>query len=245
MAGWLQELSGAPVRLSPTENDAAHTLWVNGDDRYTVFNTQMEQAGALPAVIEAVVNGVAFTRAMTYPHPQQIRLISPGDSVALGGRSFTALHAPGHSDGQLIFYDADDQLLLSGDHVLMKITPNIGLWPTGEPEPLARFLASLRDLRPLAVRLALPGHRALIEDWPGRIDQLIAHHEARLDRALTAVGGGATAYQVATQLFDFGRLTPHEIRFALVETLAHLEYLVNDGMLKQSNDPVWWYQKTV
>ena len=74
------------------------------------------------------------------------------------------------------------------------------------------------------MRLALPGHRALIEDWPGRIDQLIAHHEARLDRALTAVWGGATAYQVATQLFDFGRLTPHEIRFALVETLAHLEY---------------------
>ena len=76
--------SGAPVRLSPTENDAAHTLWVNGEDRYTVFNTQMEQAGAPPAVIEAVVNWVAFTRAMTYPHPQQIRLISPGDSVALG-----------------------------------------------------------------------------------------------------------------------------------------------------------------
>ena len=108
----------------------------------------------------------------------------------------------------------------------MKITPNIGLWPESDPHPLQRFLASLNEVRSLDVRLALPGHRALITDWRGRIDEIIAHHEERLERTLDAVGSGATAYQIAGQLFDFQRLSVHEMRFALVEALAHLDYLI-------------------
>ena len=67
-----------------------------------------------------------------------------------------------------MFYDTDDKLLLCGDQVLMKITPNIGLWPLTEPNPLGRYLQSLHELKSLAVRLALPGHRASITQWQTR-----------------------------------------------------------------------------
>ena len=80
------------------------------------------------------------------------------------------------------------------------------------------------------MRLALPGHKWLITDWRGRIEELLAHHEARLERTQEALAAGArSVLEVAAQLFELERLTPHEWRFALAETLAHLEYLRVQG----------------
>ena len=114
--------------------------------------------------------------------------------------------------------------------MLSKITPNIGLWPSTEAQPLARYLASLRQLKMLDVRLALPGHGPLISNWRGRLSELEAHHQTRLEHMLDAVGTGATALEVSRTVFNFDSFSQHEVRFAVAETLAHLEHLV---MLKQ------------
>ncbi|MEO8393576.1 MAG: MBL fold metallo-hydrolase, partial [Chloroflexota bacterium] len=244
MAGWLQEMSGAPVRLSQREADAARIFWGDANNRYRSLTEQMIHAAVPEEMIEPIITGIGFMLEMMKPHPTHVEYITPGEIVHMGGRDFRAIFAPGHSDGQLMFYDAADRLLLSGDHVLMKITPNIGLWPETDPHPLSHFLASLREVRALDVRLALSGHRALITDWRGRIDQLIAHHEERLSQTLDAVGSGATGYQIAAQLFDFERLSVHEMRFALVEALAHLDYLIERGEVTQSGADVWWFERS-
>lgn len=243
MAGWLQALTDAPVRLSLREDAAAQTFWVDADDRYAATTEQMAHMAVPAEVNQQIVEGIALTRALTYPHPDRRELIQPGATLRMGGRDFRPILAPGHSDGQLIFYDPADRLLICGDHVLMQITPNIGLWAETDPDPLGRFLASLRDLRSLDVRLALPGHKALITDWQDRVDQLIAHHLERLSRTLDLLERPATAYQVAGGLFNFGRLSVHEMRFAVVETLAHLEYLVNTGAIQRTGDAIWCYQR--
>lgn len=243
LAGWLQELSGAPVRLSRREAEGAQVFWMDAGNRYRTMTEQMDRAGVPAEMTEQVIAGVAFMIAMTAPHPTRWEYLTPGEPLHMGGRAFTPLLAPGHSDGQLLFYDPADRLLLSGDHVLMKITPNIGLWPETDPNPLGRFLDSLRAVRPLDVRLALPGHRQPITDWQGRIDELIAHHDERLNHTLDAVNGGATAYEVAGRVFDFNRLTVHEMRFALVETLAHLEALVLRGDLRQTDTHIWRFER--
>ena len=244
MAGWLQQMSGAPVRLSQREADAAYEFWGDANNRYRSLTEQMDHAGVAAEMTEQITTGVGFMLTMTTPHPEQTEIIAPGERVRMGGRDFTAIFAPGHSDGQLMFYDAGDRLLLSADHVLMKITPNIGLWPETDPHPLGRFLASLREVRTLDVRLALPGHRALITDWHGRIEEIIAHHEERLEHTLDAVDAGATGYEIAAKLFDFQRLSVHEMRFALVETLAHLDYMIDQGQVRQSGEGVWRFEKT-
>jgi glyoxylase-like metal-dependent hydrolase (beta-lactamase superfamily II) len=245
LAGWLQNASGGvtPVQMSKIEADGAQIFWIDAEGHANAIRKQQHHAGAPDDVVDEIIRGVSYTIAMTAPHPTHVEHIAPGETVRFGGRDFTPILAPGHSDGQLIFYDAADRLLLSGDHVLMKITPVVGLWPETEPYPLGRFMASLRDLRDLDVRLALPGHKALITDWRGRIDELLAHHEGRLNRALDAVSGGATAYEVAGALFNLQRLSVHDMRFALVETLAHLDYLVEHGAIKQSGEDVWRFEK--
>jgi glyoxylase-like metal-dependent hydrolase (beta-lactamase superfamily II) len=184
---------------------------------------------------------------MTLPHPPRVEAFTEQTPyIWMGGRRWQVILAAGHSDAQTLFYAPEDHLLISADHVLMKITPNIGQWAHTDPQPLRRFLASLRDLRQLDVRLALPGHKALITDWRGRIDELLAHHEHRLDAMRDAAANTATIYEAARAVFPFDRLTIHEHRFAIAETLAHFDYLVDAGVLKREINAagVWHHSLT-
>jgi glyoxylase-like metal-dependent hydrolase (beta-lactamase superfamily II) len=252
LAGWFQALAaddGARpiVYLSETDAGRFDVVWrhMNKLD----FGHYLRLGGVTPDIIENVADSFMATLAMTYPHPADFGIVHPGEALRIGARTFTPIHAPGHSEGQMMLYDADDGLIFSGDHVLMKITPNIGLWAESSPDPLGQFIESLDGLRDLPVRAALPGHRQIITDWRGRIDELRAHHEARLNRCLAAVDGGAqTGYAVAGQIFDPSRFTVHEWRFAVAETLAHLEYLRLRGRLMRADgdggpDTVWTYHR--
>lgn len=241
MAGWLQDLCGdKPVYMSPRETELAHLVWGKPDNEPEPMIELYASHGTPSELIEELAQNVGRLRAMTFPHPQ-VATITPGTTIRMGGRDFRAVHAPGHSDGQMIFYDPRDRLVLSGDQVLMKISPHVGLWPESEPDPLGRYLASLAELAELDVRLALPGHGRLIEDWRGRLAELVDHHDLRLQNMRAAVGTAANAYDVARLMFNFARLTPHEIRFAIAETIAHLELLTRYGSLQSDRNGGWKY----
>jgi glyoxylase-like metal-dependent hydrolase (beta-lactamase superfamily II) len=241
MAGHFQALAAdrginLPVLLSPREAELARLLWGGEGQQAQAFDQFLAACGMPTYMLDTIVTSLDATTDMTRPNPRQLDTLHPGDHITIGKRDFTIIYAPGHSDGQLIFYDVADQLLLSGDHVLMKITPNIGLWPDTEPDPLGRFLDSLTSLQSLQVRLALPGHKALITDWHGRLTELIQHHQTRLTHTLAAIEGDATVYEASLKVFNSSTFSSHEWRFAMVETLAHLEYLRLRGQVKQSTD---------
>lgn len=247
LAGWLQTLLTQgdfvpPVCLSAQENANAEVAWRQGY-RFEQFYQFLLWCGMPADMAEPVADGIISTRKMTLPHPDVIEILRAGDIVLMGKRSFQIIHAPGHSDGQLIFYDADDRLMLSGDQVLMKITPNIGRWPDTPTDPLARYLESLAMLRKLNVRLALPGHKGLIEDWDGRLAELQAHHAQRLEHTYNACAVQSTIYQTSLKVFSSDQFSHHEWRFAMVETLAHLEYLALRGRLSQQNGQTALYQQ--
>ena len=117
-----------------------------------------------------------------------------------GGRRLTCLPAPGHTPGQLCFWDEADGILFTGDHVLFDISPNITPW-NGMEDALGCYLDSLRAVRELPARLALPGHRR-----PGalapRVDALLEHHARRLDEltAILRARPGSTAYEAAAHM---------------------------------------------
>ncbi len=245
MAGWFYEQCAAPIWLSPRERDLARLLWGGEGLLATAFDSYLHRCGMPAESVPAVIEGMAFTAQHTFPHPPALHTLQAGKSLRVGQRTLHVHHAPGHSDGQIILYDADDRLLLSGDHVLMQITPNIGLWPDSEPNPLGRYLHSLEALDALEVRLALPGHKAVIQDWRGRLAELRAHHAARLQHTLAAVGGGATVYAASLQVFQTQRFSPHEWRFAMAETLAHLDVLREQGSVQQTEtaEGRWWFSR--
>jgi glyoxylase-like metal-dependent hydrolase (beta-lactamase superfamily II) len=148
--------------------------------------------------------------------------------------SWDVLELPGHADGHLGFLR--DGVLIGGDHLLGRISPAIGLYPESRPDPLGDYLASLERTIELAPRIVYPGHGEPIEDAPGRARELIEHHRRRLDETVAALADGdRTAYEVSLSLF--GRdLGATQRRFAVAETLSHLERLVREGRAARSEN---------
>lgn len=232
-AGYFQERTGAPVYMSPREAELARTVWIEDGWREELSSGFWQRAGVTGAVLETVTTTTDRLRQRTMPHPVIVEHLLPDTTIAVAGRDWQILHAPGHADGQIIFYDAAEQLLLSGDQVLMKITPNIGLWPTTEANPLERYLYSLTQLAALPVRIAWPGHGRAITEWSARLAELQSHHQQRLAKMMDATAGGASALTVAQRVFNFDKFSDHEVRFAVAETLAHLEYLQGQSELQR------------
>ena len=118
------------------------------------------------------------------------------------------------------------------------------------PDALGSYLASLRAVRDLPVRLALPGHRGRGELAP-RVDALLEHHARRLEelRAILRKEPGLTAYQAAGRMRWRIRASSWEDFplaqkwFAVGECMAHLDYLRLRGLAARDWDgAVWRYR---
>ncbi len=155
--------------------------------------------------------------------PIPSRLVTGGDHLTLAGREWEVVFTPGHTGDHVCLFDPEHQLLISGDHVLPTITPHVpGLSPLADP--LGSYLESLQGLRSLGdVSQVLPAHGHPFSDLAGRIDQIVAHHDARLAelREISAALGPSTVVDLSRELFRpavWGMM-------AESETYAHLEYL--------------------
>ena len=165
--------------------------------------------------------------------------VKEGDSFEVAGYTLRALETPGHTYGHVCLYEPERRLLLSGDHVLGDITPNLQVW-SDDQDPLDLYLKSLRKVGELPVELCLPGHRSLIEDFPRRIDELIEHHRERANEVLAILETDArTPYQTAAEMSwdirarSWAEFPVMQRWFATGEALAHLRYLENLGKLER------------
>jgi glyoxylase-like metal-dependent hydrolase (beta-lactamase superfamily II) len=167
--------------------------------------------------------------------------VDDGKIVDLGGRATRLRWTPGHTDYHAVLIDERDGVLFAGDHVLPRITSNIGLYPFSRDDPLGDFLGALARLRDLPVKRVLPAHGDPFDDLAGRVDELLAHHAARLEATIAVVGTTERdAYAIARALFPVLR-SAHEERFALAETLAHLRHLERKARVKEiDGSPARW-----
>ncbi len=145
------------------------------------------------------------------------------------------LWTPGHSPGHVCLLFGDGSLV-SGDHLLETITPNIS-WMPGS-DTLGDFLESLDDVSGRDVQTVYPSHGNPFQGHREWVAQTHAHHRERCDEILTAVRlHGRTAHELVGILWP-RRLSAFHYRFAVYEVLAHLEYLRRRGLLQYA-DGLW------
>jgi glyoxylase-like metal-dependent hydrolase (beta-lactamase superfamily II) len=156
--------------------------------------------------------------------------------IPVGARIVDAVHTPGHTPGHFVFADRADGLLFAGDHVLPTITPSIGFSVPETPQPLGDFLASLVKVRSLPDLRILPAHGPVAPSSHARIDELLRHHDVRLDLCVKALDEGPqTSQQIARHLpwtrheHAYDDLDVFNRGMAAMETKAHLELLVAGG----------------
>jgi len=239
LARWLQERSGAPVWMLEGEIENARHVWnpERGTEDFVRFLVRngMDLATAEPT---------AGSTSLGIRLPERLLALRPGDGFELGEGEVRVVHTPGHSDFHFVLHDERRRLLFAGDHLLLHITPNIGLWTYTAPQPLKRYLDSIRGLRGMDVDLVFPGHGPLFHDLDGRIDELLWHHEERLSVIHAAFDGEpATPFEISRRVFAED-LTDHQLRFALAETLAHLEHLADEGRAERLEGEVVSYRAT-
>jgi len=225
----LHELTGAPVYQGTLDYAQCELVWGNPAWSERLLDW-FQLHGAPPHVTGELVGQSSFYRPFIRYQRDPV-LMREGER--LDGWELVA--APGHADGQLCLLK--DGVLVAADHLLARITPTVGLWPASRPDPLADFVAALDRTIELDPRIALPGHGDVIDDPPRRARELQEHHRLRLKDAATALDDGRprTGYELSLVLFG-DDLKPASRRFAIAETLSHLERLVNDGVARRDED---------
>lgn len=233
-AGLLQQMLQAEVLMHEQEAALARRIW---QQSFTPIAQNFVRRQGLPEpLVDRVLNLSARFRHQVQP-PSRVTTVKPGRQVLLGDREFEVICLPGHTPGLIVLWDPVDRLLLANDMVLDPISPNISAGPFAGPDPLADYLHSLRQLAPLPARLTLTGHRLPVNDLARRCAELARHHRDRLEQVTELVSRGQdqTAWTICRQLF-VGRLrSTANINFALGETTAHLDHLVQRGCLTSRN----------
>jgi glyoxylase-like metal-dependent hydrolase (beta-lactamase superfamily II) len=222
------EATGAPVFQGGLDYAQCARVW--GSEDWPERIAAWFASHGVPAqdVEDLIVEGHAFAPFIRYAAGPD--LLYEGGEV--GG--WEVVELPGHADGHLGFLR--DGVLIGGDHLLQRITPAVGLYPESRPDPLGDYLASLERTIELAPRIVYPGHGEPIEDAPRRARELIDHHRLRLDEhAAALVAEPRTAYEISLDVFG-SELTSTQRRFAVAETLSHLERLVRQGRAGRLGD---------
>ncbi|MGH3277152.1 MAG: MBL fold metallo-hydrolase, partial [Streptosporangiaceae bacterium] len=163
------------------------------------------------------------------------RMIAHGDRIDVPGLALKAVWTPGHSPGHLCFYDETRDLLLTGDHVLPRITPNISSYDQTSTA-LEDYLRSLESLRGIEPSQVLPAHEYRFAGLDDRLTQLAEHHQDRLAEmtdVLKSRGDGLSAWEVASQVTwsrPWSQISGFPRQAAIGEVVAHLQHLRSAGL---------------
>ncbi len=225
----LKAASGAWIAMHPAERDSLPVrVWnsEHGPDRDREWLRQCGVPAGVAAELGVTDAGMQFFLAM----PEPDMLLEDGDLVPGTGRRLRAVWTPGHTPGHLCLHEETEDVLLTGDHVLPRITPNIGLQPHLTDQPLSSYLDSLDRVAAFDSAEALPAHEYRFSGLADRVRLLHIHHDRRCQEILDVLAavGPATVWQVAERL-TWSRGWPAVRGFmrraAIGETGAHLEYL--------------------
>ena len=237
LSGAVREQSGAWIAMHEREDAWLAGLAEPSDIRAGMLS-YMRLSGAPPehlAELSARQPAGGPGRGMA----RADRTLTHGDLIDVPGLEMRAIWTPGHSPGHLCFHLESRGLLLTGDHVLPRITPNISVYDLTS-SPLDDYLGSLAALRGIEPGEVLPAHEYRFTDLDARLDALAEHHQERLDevsQALSAVPDGLSAWQVALRVSwsrPWDQLGPFQHQAALGEVSAHLRHLERHGRARRT-----------
>ncbi|MFT4822217.1 MAG: glyoxylase-like metal-dependent hydrolase (beta-lactamase superfamily II) [Halioglobus sp.] len=249
LAGWLTERFNCELWMSREEFLMCKAMASDtGREAPTAAITFYRAAGYDEAQMDVYRKKFGgFGRAIS-PLPDSFRRIVDGETFQVNGRYWQVISGSGHSPEHAALYCPALKLLISGDQVLPKITPNVSVFPT-EPagDPLKEWLRSnarIRDKLPDDV-LVLPAHEAPFYGLHVRLTQVIEAHERDLDKLFEHLEEPRRAVDCFPALFK-REITSGLMGMATGEAMAHLNCLLGRRRALRSRDEHgvdWYHQK--
>jgi len=238
LAGWLCERWNAPLLMTLGEYMSAvaarNDVIENEDTRAAHLRRNGVPDDSIPLFHRhkgGYAKGVA-------PLPPAFQRLIHAHPITLGGHRWDVVVGRGHAPEHASLWCPELNVLIAGDQVLPKISTNVGVWPN-EPfaDALTWFLDGFSRFRRLpADALVLPSHGFPFVGMHTRLDQLVAHHDARLNDITAAIARtgprGSTGWDMVPVLFP-RHLDNNQVVFAFGETLAHLHCLETRARVKR------------
>jgi glyoxylase-like metal-dependent hydrolase (beta-lactamase superfamily II) len=240
--GHVDHFSGAPdlVDLSRTKaplfiHEADREVLTDPKARYERHVTEMVKFLADAEIPQKIRDEIVplYAANKQYCRPTTVaRGLRDGDAIGEEvGASWPVIHTPGHCPGHLCL--RVDDTLLTGDHVLARISPHQGPGFLTPGCGLHLFFESLERVKAIpGIRRALPGHQEPVENLPQRVDEIRAHHELRFEKISALGTTPGTTWDMTDRLYA-GRLRGYDRLLGALETAAHLEWLEAHGRFKR------------
>jgi glyoxylase-like metal-dependent hydrolase (beta-lactamase superfamily II) len=179
------------------------------------------------------------------------KTVDDGDIVRAGSRDLRVIHTPGHTIDHICLYDPEERLMFTGDMLLQSITPNPDIYPpwlSEKPSGLPDYIDSLHKIRNIETVTALPGHGNLITDFEFRIDEVLLHHQERLEFLRDDIRDEEkTVLQLAIVLLTHidMEMSGINVFLAMREVFGHLVILEQNGkVIMEMRDGTAYYRAT-
>ncbi len=246
--GWLCEHYNLTLHMTRLEYLTCRTLAADVAPPPPVATEHFRSAGMSENQLEAYAAMFGSFGRGCDTLPASYRRLQAGETLTLGEERWQIIGGSGHSPEHACFYNANHNVLISGDQLLPTISSNVSVWPT-EPQanPLDEWLRScqhLIDTLPEDV-LVLPSHGRPFVGAHARARHLIAEHLDGLEKLRELCQEPKRAIDVFPALFR-AAVPKDEFVMATGEAVAHLNYLLAEGQLRTwlDSDKIRWYQRT-
>jgi glyoxylase-like metal-dependent hydrolase (beta-lactamase superfamily II) len=167
--------------------------------------------------------------------------LNDGQLIETLAGDWLVVHTPGHSPGHVCLFNKANRVLISGDHVLPNETPNVSYYPLPGYSALEAYVKSLLKIRALSPGLVLPAHGDEFSDGDARISYLLDHHRVRLKEIFELMAHDVNPEDIASRVGwargDYEELGLLDKWLAILETIAHLEFLSDTGVCRRVNKP--------
>jgi glyoxylase-like metal-dependent hydrolase (beta-lactamase superfamily II) len=229
----IMERAGCELWMHPNHGHAT----AGAHDPQAALERRLEvarQSGVPPAALAEYAE-----RAKQFPSGVA-KVIEPDHALVEGVQietdlgAWTVYETPGHAPSHICLYQPERRILISGDHVLGRISLFYDYGYT--EDPVGEFLGSLDTVDVLDARLAVSGHGKPFVDVHGHIEGNRALVAERLDAVLGAI---RTETKTALEILPAVYSQPVDVRNAtwfLSETLSYLRHLHLQGRVVRERD---------
>ena len=239
LAGWLQQEQGIDLWMTQSGYFTAQAV-SEGTGGYAVDATAelFRRHGLGENDLNKIKQQGNSYRAGISHIPSMFKSLADNQIIRIGPHSWQVIAGHGHAVEHASLYCETQRVLISGDMLLPSISTNIPVVasdPLGNP--LQQYLDSLQRFRELPEdTLVLPCHGRPFIGARSRVDAIEAHHRQRCCMILNVLSEPKTAGDIMPGLFDWGDMDAHQLFFAMGETIAHLNYLCENGHLRRIED---------
>ncbi len=229
----IRERAGCELWIHPNLEHAVHTA----TDPSQALARLLEvgrQSGVAPEALRRYAERAKDASSGVAQVLEPDRPLRDGVTIDTDLGQWTVHETPGHAPSHVCFFQRERRLLISGDHLLGRISLFFDYGWT--PDPVGEFLRSLDVVETLDARLCVSGHGRPFFDVPGHIEGNRRLVRERLDAALEAVRiEPRTALEIAP-LVHGEPLTESTARWWILETLCYLTHLEKVGAVVRAGE---------